>query len=203
MTAEPPQKPATPGGCAPTHWSPWMTTKSRPKSFSDAVVRDELAAFDKIVQSQFYREAGERGQIASRIVWHLTRLARHYEHRLEFDVHRQHGWSWAGFRVMVNTYILGTAEPAQLARILGVSRPTISAVLERLERDGLIRRETDASNRTRVRVALTGKGRRAVEQVGTPHNLMEQSLVKSLQPAEQAVLSDLLHKLLKGMEDKD
>ncbi|MGQ4601138.1 MarR family transcriptional regulator [Nocardia sp. R6R-6] len=83
------------------------------------------------------------------IVWHLIRIARHAEHRLEFEVHRPLGWTWAGFRIMANIHVLGPLEPSKLAELIEVSRPTISAALQKLERDGYVTREEHPTARRR------------------------------------------------------
>ncbi len=48
---------------------------------------------------------------------------------------------------------------AELARALDIEQPTMAATLDRMERDGLIRREPDPEDGRRRRVLLTQKAR--------------------------------------------
>src|SRR5919199_6974929 len=49
---------------------------------------------------------------------------------------------------------------SELVERLAVRPPTVTTALQRLEREGFVRREPDASNRRVSRVFLTDKGRR-------------------------------------------
>ncbi|MCC7089072.1 MAG: MarR family transcriptional regulator [Chloroflexi bacterium] len=54
---------------------------------------------------------------------------------------------------------------AELAERLYVTRPSVSALLERLERGGFIRREVSASDRRGINIWLEPRGRAAVESL--------------------------------------
>jgi len=161
-------------------------------------VEEELLALSRL-SDHFLRGVDDSDRSASRIVWHIIRLARHAEQRLEFDVHRPRGWRWAGFRIMINTLALGSVEPSQLASILGVSRPTVTSNLDKLERDGFLTRTPDPTNGRSVRVTLTDRGRLAVEEVMPLHGAVERQLVAGLEPKRRAELEHLLHLMLESL----
>lgn len=165
---------------------------------SEPNIDEELLALDRL-SGQFLQDVNADDRSASRIIWHLIRLAHHAEQRLEFLVHRPLGWSWPGFRILVNTLALETVEPNQLASILGVTRPTVTSNLDRLERDGLLVRRVDPENRRRVRVQLTDKGRAAVEQAMPVHMAVEKELVADLLPKQRAQLEKLLQEMLESL----
>lgn len=165
---------------------------------SEPKVEEELLALARMSE-RFLQGVSSDERRATRIIWHIIRLAHHAEQRLEFEVHRPRGWSWAGFRIMVNTFALGSIEPSQLASILGVARPTVTSNLDRLERDGLLARQTDPENRRRVRIVLTAKGRAAVKNVIPAHRAVEKELLAGVQPKHRAQLEQLLHLLLQSL----
>ncbi len=68
------------------------------------------------------------------------------------------------FRIldMIHNY---SNRPAEIARMLGVSPPAISFLLERLEGKGLIRRNFNRVDRRRVELRLTRKGAELVQRV--------------------------------------
>lgn len=58
-----------------------------------------------------------------------------------------------------------TDKPSDIARMLDVSPPAITFLLERLEEKGLIRRTLSASDRRRIELKLTRKGSELVRRV--------------------------------------
>lgn len=58
----------------------------------------------------------------------------------------------------------GACRAGQLAQQSKISPSTITEIVEDLEADGLVRRESDASDRRAVRVALTAEGRRHLQR---------------------------------------
>ncbi len=95
---------------------------------------------------------------------------------------RQNGLSdqqWRVLRVLGETGAMETGHIARQALILG---PSLTGVLTRMARDGLIERTQDPQDQRRTVVALTEKGRTLVEKLAhlieTHYALMEQSLGK-------------------------
>lgn len=167
-------------------------------AMSEPDVDDELLALSRL-SDQFLQSADDIHRSAARIIWHVIRVARHAEQRLEYEVHRPCGWSWAGFRIMINTIALGTVEPGQLATILGVSRPTITSNLDKLERDGFLVRKPAPSDGRSVLVELTERGREAVGRAMPHHGDVESEMVKALDADQRATLENLLHIMLKSL----
>jgi len=58
----------------------------------------------------------------------------------------------------------GACRAGQLAHQAKISPSTITEIVEGLETDGLVRRETDTSDRRAVNVALTADGRRQLQR---------------------------------------
>lgn len=55
--------------------------------------------------------------------------------------------------------------PSKLAEQAGVSRATMTGLLNGLQRDGLVSRVTDMTDRRQSRVRLTGKGQKKLDEV--------------------------------------
>lgn len=125
----------------------------------------------------------------------LVRVANLLVNDLESRVHRPSGWTWAGFRVMFAVMVTHRAEPREVARLAGVSRASVSGVLNTLERDGLIVRERSSADRRVVTVRLTPRGRRATVEAFRKNHEVEREWLGRLSSAEIQRLIGLLHRL--------
>ncbi|SFT40690.1 DNA-binding transcriptional regulator, MarR family [Selenomonas sp. GACV-9] len=85
--------------------------------------------------------------------------------------------------------------PSALAAKIGVTRATISNMLQRLERDGLITVRPAASDGRGKIVILTDEGADFMEQILPPHYLRVTKLMEKLSESEQKELIGLLKKL--------
>lgn len=118
-------------------------------------------------------------------------------------VHRPEGWSWAGFRIMLAAYLHGPLEPRRAARLAGVTRASISAVLNTLERDGYVERRRESSDRRVVTIVLTEAGRRAVRKGFLLQHGVEREWVAPLRRREVRTLTDLLARVVAARERDD
>src|SRR3954468_23908731 len=95
---------------------------------------------------------------------------------------REHGLSdqqWRVLRVLGEHGVVETGRVAREAYILG---PSLTGVLARMERDGLVQRERDPADQRRSVIEATAKGRKMVERlshsVEAHYQWLEQSLGK-------------------------
>ena len=85
--------------------------------------------------------------------------------------------------------------PSELAEKVGVTRATISNMLQRMERDGLVDiRPAEQDGRGKI-VNLTQAGRDFMEEILPPHYLRVSKLMEKLTEDEQKKLIMLLEKL--------
>jgi DNA-binding MarR family transcriptional regulator len=87
----------------------------------------------------------------------------------------------------------------ELSRLLLVTSGNLTGIVDRLENDGLVRRETDDRDRRLVRIVLTKKGRQLVEQI-MPLHAADIHAMLAFMPAEQlASLNEMLGRLRDGL----
>lgn len=129
-------------------------------------------------------------------MFNLVRASTRVVQDLELTVHRPAGWSWAGFRIMFTVLVAGPLEERELARLAGVTRASISAVLNTLERDGLVARARRSGDRRLVTVDLTAFGRDRLLDVYAGHHAAERVWLAGLSREEVRQLSGLLRKVL-------
>ena len=88
-----------------------------------------------------------------------------------------------------------TLGPAELADAAGVSRATMTGLIDTLERDGLVTREPDTVDRRMMLVRLTAKGRSLLGEILPDHFKNMTLLMSSLSEFERQTLVQLLTKI--------
>jgi DNA-binding MarR family transcriptional regulator len=85
--------------------------------------------------------------------------------------------------------------PADLARSLGITRPSVSALIARLLAAGLIRKERSQQDARSFHVHLTEKGAALMQAHQRVHEAIARRLLVGLDAGEQQQLADLLEKI--------
>jgi DNA-binding MarR family transcriptional regulator len=97
----------------------------------------------------------------------------------------------------------GASNPAALAEWKGVSRATITGLLDGLEKDGLIQRQADPSDRRLIRVNLTDAGREFLEKITPTYARWLTDIVGPLSEDERRQLVSLLEKVRIEVPDSE
>jgi DNA-binding MarR family transcriptional regulator len=92
--------------------------------------------------------------------------------------------------------------PNALAERAGVSRATVTGLLDGLEREGLIERHADASDRRALRIRLTPKGQRVEKTVFDQHGRWIAGLFGHLSEGEREQLAALLDKVAAHLQGR-
>jgi DNA-binding MarR family transcriptional regulator len=142
------------------------------------------------------RAAGQ-DQVTTWINLHQT--ARIIQARIEERLRAQTDLSWAEFELLMRLQV-SAAHPLQMSEIAAqlVGSPSgTTRIADRLERDGLIVRETPRENRRIVRVQLTGRGRKVLAEADeTFRVVLQETFGNHLGASEVADLRGSLRKLL-------
>jgi len=93
--------------------------------------------------------------------------------------------------------------PHELAKRAGVTRATVTGLLDGLQRDGYLERHHDSRDRRSVSVRLTPKGEATAQQLFCEHNQWISSLFAELDPQELATLSALLKRAWTNLRLQD
>jgi homoprotocatechuate degradation regulator HpaR len=107
--------------------------------------------------------------------------------------HKLSDQQWRVLRVLAEHGVVETGRVAREAYILG---PSLTGVLTRMERDGLIRRARDAVDQRCTVVELTAKGQSAVDKLShtieAHYRFMENALGKHRLAQLYGLLDDLI-----------
>ncbi|SEI42228.1 DNA-binding transcriptional regulator, MarR family [Achromobacter sp. NFACC18-2] len=85
--------------------------------------------------------------------------------------------------------------PNALAERAGITRATVTGLLDGLEREALIERHADANDRRALCIRLTRKGKRIAKQVFEQHGRWIAGLYGNLSKPERKQLAALLEKI--------
>jgi DNA-binding MarR family transcriptional regulator len=86
--------------------------------------------------------------------------------------------------------------PAELAEAAGVTRATMTGLIDTLERDGLARREPDPNDRRMMGVQLTDKGTAFLQGMLPGYFRLMASIMQPLSETDRKTMVKLAHKLL-------
>lgn len=130
---------------------------------------------------------------------YLSYLLSHAAHLVarEFHAHVESmGFSVPVWRVLA-TLSDGDGLPVgDLARKTLYKQPTLTRIIDRLEADDIVSRATDAGDRRRVRIYITGKGRELVSRLLLDAKRHEAAILKGYSETEVALLKGALRMLI-------
>lgn len=90
--------------------------------------------------------------------------------------------------------------PHELAERAGVTRATITGLLDGLERDGFIARRGGLNDRRKISVALTEVGETTARDLFNEHTEWVASLFKGFTAGERKTLNDLLLRIWRNLD---
>lgn len=153
-------------------------------------------AFEQAARARLSRLPGEVDLEIVSAVFNLVRIVNRLLSDFETSIYRPRDLTWAGFRVLFSLWVQPASPPARLAHLSGVSRATVSSVLNTLERKGLVSRHRRSLDRRVVTVTLTGAGERLITDAFVSQHSREGEWMANLAPDQVVTLNELLRSLL-------
>jgi DNA-binding MarR family transcriptional regulator len=129
----------------------------------------------------------------------IWRAAMAMKLKLERSVLKRYKLSWSGFSTMFIVWVWGPAEVRDIARLQGVSRPTITSNLTMLEKRGLCTRAGSPEDGRLVTASLTPAGEALIKELFPRFNQGEREISTVLNPKERIEIARLLRKVVDGI----
>jgi DNA-binding MarR family transcriptional regulator len=129
--------------------------------------------------------------------WLSGQVARKAE-RLVSEALAEEGARRQHFTVLTSLAEQGEASQATLGRRLWIDRSDLHAILNELERDGLVKRIRDEHDRRRNVVALTPHGTAALRRLDGRIDAAQTALLEPLSASDRRELRRLLQAILDG-----
>ncbi len=120
-----------------------------------------------------------------------------------FDMHfARYGLSSPKFKALIHLYMAGDYGLIQsdLGTKMQVSRANITGLIERLEKEGLVVRKNDPTDKRVFRACLTNRAFTLMHIFLPQHNDFMAKVMSSLNRQEKETLISLLRKLSQGLE---
>ena len=127
-------------------------------------------------------------------------LGRLYDRRLQ-DGLKDFGVAPGQFAPLVMLFEQDGLTQAELCRRINVEQPTMANTLQRMERDGLIRRKNDTVDKRRVLVHLTPRAREMQAKVMEQARAVSNQTVKGLSMADQDDMFRLVARMVDNLKD--
>ena len=118
-----------------------------------------------------------------------------------FDKHfERFGLSAGKFTILMQLYTAKRGlSPSEFANRANVTRATITGLLDRLEREGLVERKAHSNDRRMLTITLTEQGKKLVDRVLPEHFCRTKGLMTNLTSTEKKTFIKLLDKLRSGI----
>lgn len=88
----------------------------------------------------------------------------------------------------------------ELAKELSIQKATLTVMLNRMEKTGLVRRESDARDQRISRIFLTDKGRGLLVRLQRTLDVLEEQAMKGFSEEEKQVMTELLARIEKNLK---
>lgn len=159
-------------------------------------------AVDRII-GQWLRERPDLDPTAKAVTGRIVRLASLIQRRFA-EVFSDLGLGEGDYGLLAALRRSGEPfqlTPTQLARAQMMTSGGMTAVIDRLERQSLVRRVPNPDDRRGSLVRLSAKGRRTIDEAMALHATVEHELVSGLTKREREQLGGLLRALLVSLDD--
>ena len=129
----------------------------------------------------------------------MLRVTRRAEGHLREYLRVNHNTTLPRFDVMAALYRKRDGlTMSELSRMLLVSNGNATTVVDRLEKDGLVRRTPSETDRRTIHVSLTETGLNQFEQLAAEHEIQVNALFGNLTEADLDALADIMKRLNNG-----
>ncbi|MCW2812154.1 MAG: MarR family transcriptional regulator [Friedmanniella sp.] len=164
---------------------------------------DQLSEVDELRLLVAAYVAAGADESVQRVVTAVHRLSRRlnqwYDHQLT-DLGVTSG-EWAVLGELARGAETGPMTPSQLAAAVNVAPSSMTHRLDRMVERGLVSRDQDPANRTRVLVQLSDAGYQLYVAAIRDADLVESDLLASLTDPQVDQLAELLEQVISGLDD--
>lgn len=90
----------------------------------------------------------------------------------------------------------GSLHPTELARLMWISKHSMTKIIDKLEKDGLVMRQRVDKDRRAVRISVTSVGLDFVLETFNTHDILWQKIISSLSENDRKDLIGLMREMV-------
>ena len=173
-----------------------MPTVTRRLASSDS---SGLVRAERDIRARIGNQPLDFGSMAA--ISNIYRAATTVRNHMEQTVLAVHDLSWAAFTVMWVLWIWGEQETRHVAEEAGVTKGTLTGVVNTLERRGLVLRSRHPDDGRLVLVRLSPRGVAVIEELFPRFNEQEAFASSALTAREKEQLAHLLRKVTRTVAE--
>ena len=158
--------------------------------------RIEHVDFEQAAAAAASSIGDETEQMTVSLAVALSRAVGRFERDLDREVCRPRGVSLSTYRVLFSLHAMGSLRPGELAEIIGLAPGTVTSILTRSEKDGLLVRERAERSRRETVVRLTDEGRRFTVAALEASTARQRKWLAAFTWGEAVELLRLLHRFI-------
>ena len=144
---------------------------------------------------QRIHQVGPGNDEVFRAFFGLARVSARLTADFEATVQRPLGLTWPGFRLLFCLWVAGPLQTRELARLCATTAPTVSSVLNTLERKGYITRHRLVSDQRLVEARVTPLGDEVVAKAYAAQHIREHNWSDGISPDKLSVFVEVLELL--------
>jgi DNA-binding MarR family transcriptional regulator len=153
----------------------------------------------RITRSRPQGDAGEATYaIDDNLGYLVNRAARLMAQMFSRRLHR-HGVALAQWAILLFLYDRDGQTQRELSRVVAIEPPTVARTIDRMVRDGLVRREPHPRDKRATRIRLTPRARALREQLGAESMAGNEYAARALSAEELETLKTLLRRVIDGL----
>jgi MarR family transcriptional regulator, organic hydroperoxide resistance regulator len=160
---------------------------------------DELVRAERDIRARLGELPLDFGAMSA--ISNIYRAASTVRNHMEQKVLADENLSWVAFTVLWVLWIWGEQETRQLAEEAGITKGTLTGVLNTLEGRRLVERNRHPVDGRRMLVHLSPSGSRVIEELFPRFNREETFAASALSGSEQQELARLLRKVQRTVAD--
>ncbi|GGB58827.1 MarR family transcriptional regulator [Lentibacillus populi] len=131
----------------------------------------------------------------------LMKSAKSVEDRIKQDIKR-YGVSTTEFTILEALYHKGNLTVQQICDAVLINSGSITYVIDKLQKKGLLKRSPSKSDRRVVHVQITDQGKQLMNRIFPKHQAVIEEVFKDVSPEEKQTVIDVLKKVgLKAERD--
>ncbi|MEM7292221.1 MAG: MarR family winged helix-turn-helix transcriptional regulator [Pseudomonadota bacterium] len=163
------------------------------------MTRDSSITPAETLATKQVRELGvdEQSMLVVSNIFRVSNLVRNYTER---HLLNEYGLTFSGFTVLWVLWVNGKTESRALAEESGVSKSTLTGIVNTLEKNALVTRKPHAHDGRRVFVHTTAKGRATMKKVFPVFNSIEALFTSDLSVREKDALIRSLRIILHTLD---